>query len=108
LEWRGASVTIKMVVPTAQASDGAFNNLEEVLLASRTGAQIEVLVSEGRSFWDVLKESSATADLVFLGMAAPDKKFSTYYPQLLSQTEGLPSTIFVLAGEDIEFGEVIT
>jgi amino acid transporter len=108
LEWRGASVTIKMVVTTAQASEGALSNLEEILSAARTGAQMEVLVSEGRSFWEVLRESSATADLVFLGMATPGEDFSEYYPQLLGRTAGLPSTVFVLAGEDIEFGDVMT
>jgi amino acid transporter len=108
LEWRGATVTIKMVVPSDQASEGARRNLEEVLLASRTGVNMEVLVSAGRPFRDVLLESSATADLVFLGMATPDENFSTYYPDLLERTAGLPSTVFVLAGEDLEFGEVIT
>jgi len=108
LEWRGATVTIKMVVPTAQASDGARSNLEEIILSTRTGAQMEVLVSDGRSFWDVLQASSATADLIFLGMAPPDNQFASYYPQLLERTAGLPSTVFVLAGEDLEFGDVIT
>ena len=108
LEWRGATVTIKMVVPTSQAFDGARSNLEEILLSTRTGAQTEVLVSDGRSFWDVLQTSSATADLIFLGMAPPDKQFASYYPQLLERTAGLPSTVFVLAGEDLEFGDVIT
>lgn len=108
LEWRGATVTIKMVVPTDQASEGALNNLEEVLLASRTGAHMEVIVSNGKSFPQILQESSSSADLVFLGMAAPTKDFDKYYPTLLEKTANLPTTVYVLAGEDLEFGEVIT
>lgn len=108
LEWRGATVTIKMVVPSDQASEGALSNLEEVLLASRTGATMEVLVSNGKSFTEILQESSASADLLFLGMAVPDKNFDKYYPTLLEKTANLPTTVFVLAGEDLEFGEVIT
>ena len=107
LEWRGATVTIKMVVPTHQAAEGAHHNLERILQSSRTGARMEVLVSEGRPFWDVLSESSESADLVFLGMAQPNDEYTTYYSRLQEQTNGLPSTVFVLAAEELEFGDVI-
>ncbi len=107
LEWRGATVTIKMVVPTHQAAEAWHHNLERILQASHTGARMEVLVSEGRPFWDVLSESSASADLVFLGMAAPNDEYATYYSRLQEQTSNLPSTVFVLAAEELEFGDVI-
>ncbi len=107
IEWRGSKVTIKMVVPTATAAEGAKVNLEEILLASRTGARAEVLVSDGKPFWEIIKESSLSADLVFLGMAAPDENFQSYYSQLQERSSDLPTTVFVLAAENIEFGEVI-
>lgn len=107
IEWRGSKVTIKMVVPTPAAAEGARVNLDEILLASRTGARAEVLVSDGKPFWEIVKESSLSADLVFLGMAAPDDDFQSYYSQLQERSSGLPTTVFVLAAEDIDFGEVI-
>ena len=107
LEWRGATVTIKMMVPTDQAAEGAYNNLDRILQASRTGARTEVIVAEGRTFWEVLRESSSSADLVFLGMAEPRDEYADYYAGLQNQTSGLPSTVYVLAAEELEFGDVI-
>lgn len=107
LEWRGCTVTIKMVVPSESAAQGARANLETILQASRTGSQADIIVSNGRPFWELLRESSNSADLVFLGMAEPDDNFLSYYSKLQEQTRDLPTTVFVLAAEDLEFGEVI-
>ena len=59
------------------------------------------------AFWDIMQESSASADLVFMGMAEPDEGFAEYYLNLQRVTAGLPTTVFVLAAEELEFGEVI-
>lgn len=107
LEWRGSTVTVKMAVPTDAAAVGARANLENILHASRTGAVAEVLVTGDRPFWDLIRESSATADLVFLGMAKPGPHFEEYYTTLQERTRDLPTTVFTLAAEDLEFGEVI-
>lgn len=107
LEWRGSTVTVKMVVPSDSARVGARANLENILHAARTNAKTEVIVSGERSFWEIIRESSASADLVFMGMAAPHDDYDTYYRQLQAQTRGLPTTVFALAAEELEFGEVI-
>ena len=107
LEWRGSTVTVKMVVPTESASIGARANLENILHLARTNALAEVIVSNGRPFWEIIRESSASADLVFLGMAEPTEGFEHYYGQLQENTRGLPTTVFTLAAEELEFGEVI-
>jgi len=43
------------------------------------------------------------------GVAAPDTvdDFSGYYAGLQRRVEGLPTTLFVLAAEDLAFGEVL-
>jgi hypothetical protein len=107
LEWRGSTVTVKMVVPSESARVGARANLENILHAARTNAMTEVIVAGGRSFWEIIRESSSSADLIFLGMAEPHDGYETYYDQLQKQTEGLPTTVFTLAAEELEFGEVI-
>ena len=107
LEWRGSTVTVKMVVPSESARVGARANLENILHAARTNAMTEVIIAGNRSFWEIIRESSSSADLVFLGMAEPNEGYETYYDQLQKQTEGLPTTVFTLAAEELEFGEVI-
>lgn len=107
IEWRGAVVRIKMVVPNESAAPAALENLKAIIRQSRTDAIPEVIVAEGRSFWEILRGSSRVADLVFLGLAEPGPEFPEYYESLMERTSGLPTTLFVLAAEDLAFREVL-
>jgi hypothetical protein len=66
-------------------------------------------VSDGRPALDILHDSSQGADLVLMGMAAPDDEgdFAEYFERLRERTADLPCTVFVLAAEDIAFREVL-
>ncbi len=70
---------------------------------------LNVILSEGRPFDQILRETSANADVILLGLAAPgeDDRFSDYYTALRERTEGLPATLFVLAAEGVAFGQVL-
>ena len=108
MEWRDAEVRLKMVVPNEEAAREARKNLAAMAERTRTGAKPIVLASEGRPFFDLLQESSKDADLVLMGIARPKPgKFEKYYSELRERTEGLPTTIFVLAAEEIAFREVL-
>jgi amino acid transporter len=108
LQWRGARVRLKLVVPNRDAVERAQTNLSAMAARTRTGAETYVLPAEGRPFYDLLQESSRDADLVFMGIARPDTgSFESYYAKLRERTEGLPSTVFVLAAEEIVFREVL-
>ncbi|MDZ7806232.1 MAG: amino acid permease [Gracilimonas sp.] len=106
-KWYDAEVRLKMVVEDEKAKEDAKQNLGQIVDKIRTGAIPEVIVSNGRSFNEILHESSIDADLVFLGMAEPDKNFTAYYESLQKRLTGLPTTIMVLAAEEISFGEVL-
>lgn len=106
-EWRNADVWLKLVVPNSSAADAARANLKNVLKRLRIDAVVEVLISEGQPFNKILKSSSKTADLVILGMATPDDRFSQYYVDLQERTSGLPTTLFVLASEDLAFTDIL-
>ena len=45
-----------------------------------------------------------------LGMAVPREGFEyrSYYEQLSQKTKNLPSTLFVLASQEVQFGEVLS
>ncbi|RMH22894.1 MAG: amino acid permease [Gemmatimonadetes bacterium] len=107
LMWRNVRVRVKMIVPSEAAAEEARVNLTRLIEETRTGAEPHVLVGQGRPFHEVLRQSSADADLIFLGMAEPDDDFRGYYERLLERTEGLPATAFVLAAEEIAFSEVL-
>ncbi|SMO44597.1 amino acid permease [Gracilimonas mengyeensis] len=105
--WYDAEVHLKMVVENEMAGKEAQKNIERIVEKIRTGAEPEIIVSNGRPFNDILHESSKDADLVLMGMAEPDENFSEYYAGLQQRLKGLPTTIMVLAAEEISFGEVL-
>ncbi|MFW6079955.1 MAG: Na-K-Cl cotransporter, partial [Gemmatimonadota bacterium] len=107
VEWQGAEVTAKLVVDSESAAGAARSNLEAIVERLRIGARVEVLVAGDRPFEELLRASSADADLVFLGMAPPDEDFVDYYRALQRRTVGLPTTVFVRAAPDLAFAEVL-
>ncbi|MBA3895385.1 MAG: amino acid permease [Gemmatimonadales bacterium] len=107
VDWSGAEVHVKLVAPNAQAAESAQANLESIIASLRIGAVARVIIADGRPFPLVLRQSSEDADLIFLGVAEPDENFAAYYTKLHAMVLGLPSCIFVLAGQEVAFSEVL-
>ena len=109
LDWRDSEVRIQMVAPNEDAAQEMRRSVGERLRETRTGAHLDVILAEGRPFDQILRETSAGSDLVLIGLAAPtlDSDFAAYYTALRQRTAGLPTTLFVLAAEDIAFGQVL-
>ncbi|MFD0977598.1 Na-K-Cl cotransporter [Salinimicrobium gaetbulicola] len=105
--WHDTEITIKMVVGNEKAAGETRKNMEGILKNLRTGAELEVIVSNGRSFDEILHRSSQKADLILLGMAMPNDNFRTYYENLQQRIHNLPTTLLVLAAEEISFSEVL-
>ena len=108
INWRNAKIYMKLVVPDLDAAAAAQDNLEDLSKNLRIDVVPKVIVAEGRSFDEILEQSSRNADLVFLGMAAPSENFVEYYEKLQARVNNLPSTIFVLAAPEFAIGDVLT
>lgn len=106
-QWRSAEIRLKLVVPNANAAQAAETNLTNLTNSLRIGAKSEIILAEGRPFNDILKHSSASADLVFLGLAVPEDNASEYYRILQTRLAELPPTVMVLASEDLDFSEML-
>lgn len=111
LAWRGADVRMITVVPNEQARGRTLEHLGEVIEATRTGVRPVVEVSRGRSFDEILHAVSKDSDLVLMGLQAPesvgDEGYRHYLEEMRERSRGLPTTLFVLAGEEIVFREVL-
>ncbi len=107
IPWRGAEIRVKMVVPSAADEQPAHQDLTELVKRVRTDAIPEVLVMNGRSFEEILHESCKEADIVFLGMAKPSESYPDYIEQMHARITGLPTTVLVLAAEELKFSEVL-
>lgn len=78
----------------------------------RIPAEAEVLIKRLPSFFDIIRQSSANAGLVFMGMRPPHEEetveqYSRYYANLIEITQDMPALALVLAAEAIEFRRVI-
>jgi len=107
IDWRSAEIFLKLVVPDEAARQAACTNLDELVQSLRVNVFTQVIVSEGRPFDVTLREASAKADLIFLGMATPGENYSQYYEALQRRTTDLPTILFVLAAPDFAFTEVL-
>lgn len=108
INWRNADIYLKLVVNDNDAAVAASNNLQNFVSKLRIDVISQVIVAKGRSFTEILRQSSSDADLIFLGMAKPQENFTDYYESLQMRVADLPSTIFVLAAPNFAFGEVLS
>ncbi|MGF1461217.1 MAG: amino acid permease [Leptolyngbyaceae cyanobacterium] len=107
LAWRTAQINLKLVVLDQAAAAAAEDNINSLVKKLRIDADTYVLVANGRSFDEILHESSREADQVMLGIAEPNDEFQTYYSTVQARIQGLPSTMLVLAAPSYAFAEVL-
>ncbi len=105
--WRDSKVTVKIMVDNVNSAKDAKRNLSAVISRLRIDVELVIIVSEGRSFNEVLHSSSKDADMVLLGLAVPDENFMEYYKKMQELISPLPTTIMVLAADEISFSEVL-
>jgi hypothetical protein len=106
-EWSNAEIMLNIVAKDEVSGEIAGKNLKELTQMMRIPAKNRIFTSEERTFFDLLKEKSADADLVFLGLAKPAEDYATYIAEFTRKTMGLPTTLYVLAGENVAFEEVL-
>ena len=107
IDWREAEIHLKLIAPDESAATMAQTNIDNLVLDLRIDAVTQVLVANGRSFDEILHQSSQQADRIILGMATPTDDFQTYYATVQKRQQGLPSTILVLAAPNFEFVKVL-
>jgi amino acid transporter len=107
LHWRNSEVHIKMVVQNDEAAEVTKQNIEQILEEIRIEAFVDIIAANGESFDTILRETSSDADLIFMGLAAPDENFEAYYEKVQRRLDGLPTTILALAAQEVSFGEVL-
>jgi len=107
MEWGRATIRLNMVVKSENAATEAKKNITNLVKNVRIDIKDNIIVSNGKPFDELFRKISLKSDLVILGMAEPDDNFLQYYQSMIQKVETLPSTLFVLAGQDIDFEEVL-
>lgn len=112
--WEDAEIVLKTSVNDGDDRASAMKTLREFVARSRLEVTPEVvLLDPSDNVFHQITEESKNADLVFLGLKSPDpeetpEQYAHYYSGLLAKTSGLPTTLIVLAAEEVKFGEIFT
>jgi len=110
--WEQSKLVLKTIVETEEEREAAKERLDTFIEEQRIPAESEVLIKRLPSVFDIIRQSSAEAGLVFMGMRPPGEEetiedYSRYYGNLMETTKGMPPLALVLAAEKIEFRQVI-
>lgn len=110
--WRQSRLVVKTIVETEAEREAAQIRLGTFIEEQRIPAEAEVLIKQLPSYFDIIRQSSADAGLVFMGMRPPGEEetledYSRYYGSLMEVTKDMPPLAFILASEAIEFRKVI-
>ena len=85
----------------------AFQQLPVIRNLTHPFVSLDLMTQD--ALLDYLPPAEPPADLVFLGMREPepDSDYQPYYERMRALAEEMPTTAFVLAAEDVPFGEVL-
>jgi hypothetical protein len=110
--WKQSKLVIKTIVSTEEELEAAKTRLETFVDEQRIPAGTEVLIKKSASYFEMIRQSSSDAGLVFMGMRPPledetHDSYGRYYGNLMEACHGMPPLAFVLASEAIEFRHII-
>lgn len=110
--WKESRLILKTIVETEAERGAALERMRSFIDEQRIPAEAEVLIKRLPNYYDIIRQTSADAGLVFMGLRPPGEgestaEYSRYYGGLMAATKEMPPVAFVLAAEAIEFRKVI-
>jgi len=107
-EWRQAKLRLRTIVSTEDERNPMIEKLKSLIAESRISAKCDVIIKkEDENVIDKMHNSSEDADIVFLGLALPEKNSEEEYAENLDKlVVGFNSTILVRNAESTQ-GELL-
>ncbi len=108
-DWRDADIHIKSIASNQLMKEKTEQVLARLIPEIRISAEVEVMVKpEEVTVVELIHQQSASADLVFLGLATPEEGEEEEYARRLTElAERLPSFFFVHNGS-LFIGELVS
>ncbi len=95
--WRDAEINLRSIVLSENSQRDMLNSLTQLTQSVRIKTNRDVIVKpEDKSVVEIMHQTSSDADLVFIGLMAPERGREAEYAENLSKmVEGLPTTVMV-------------
>ncbi len=107
-EWRQAKLRLRTIVSSEDEQNPMNEKLKTLITESRISAKCDVIIKKtNENVIDIMHNSSKDADIVFLGLALPEKNNEEEFAENLDKlVVGFKSTILVRNAESTQ-GELI-
>jgi amino acid transporter len=107
-EWRHARVRLRTIVSSETEQDPMHEKLKSLLVESRLSVECDVILNKNNTgVTELMQKSSHDADIVFLGLALPEKSNDIAFAEKLDKlVTGFNSTILIRNAESTQ-GELI-
>jgi len=110
-EWQGSILRIKTIVDKREEKEEQFKQLNNFISTANMDAEIHVFIKDKQNPYDMIREKSSDANVVFVGMKTPQEdetseSYSDYYTLLQKAIDGLSTTVMVLASENLDFNNI--
>jgi hypothetical protein len=107
-EWRDATLKIMSVASNEMMKQQTEKNLEELLPDIRIQAEPRVIIKpEDMSILEIIQEESRDAEVVFMGLANPERGSEMAYAERLEKLAGDLSTVFFVKNSTLFVGELL-
>ncbi|MBD3179686.1 MAG: amino acid permease [Candidatus Latescibacteria bacterium] len=95
--WENSRIVLRSIVKNADQKEEMEANLSDIISTVRIKAEREVVsMGEVERIEDIIKSSSAMADIVFFGLMIPERGSEMEYARrLMELSDGLQSVIYV-------------
>ncbi|HEX7122663.1 MAG TPA: hypothetical protein VF178_09870 [Gemmatimonadaceae bacterium] len=110
-DWNDAELHFHIIVDNETERAEAAERLEAYLRDARVEATPAIHIRGNATRFAIIRQQSADADLVFLGLRPPAadesaESYAGYYENVLRETETLPATALVIAAEQVDFRRI--
>jgi solute carrier family 12 sodium/potassium/chloride transporter 2 len=109
--WQNSRIVLKRMILQESERMEIEDFLTGFLDDQRLEMEYEILNAEGRVPFDLMRESSADASIVLIGLRhpqaeEPEESYVNYYRRIVASTHGMP-VVMVMSAEKIDFSEII-
>jgi amino acid transporter len=110
-QWANARIVLKRLIRNESERKEIHDFLKDYQQANRLDLELEILIDDLPTPFELIQKSSADADLVLMGMKHPGAEesledYADYYQHFMEETRDLP-VVLVLCAEKIDFREII-